>query len=106
MNREDYDFTSAEIRGEKQYYVLIIYDIIENKKRTKFAKFLEGYGKRVQKSAFEAFLTARKISALVSKIPSFCAMEDSIRVYRISGSGQVSVWGKASPEREKTIVLI
>ena len=40
---EDYFFeTPSEDSKEKKVYVLIIYDIIENKKRTKLAKFLQG----------------------------------------------------------------
>ena len=61
---EDYFFeTPSEDSKEKKVYVLIIYDIIENKKRTKLAKFLQGYGFRIQKSAFEAML-----------VPSFFAL--------------------------------
>jgi len=37
--------------------VLVTYDISDNKRRTKLATFLEGYGRRVQKSVFECFLT-------------------------------------------------
>ena len=82
------------------------HDIIENKRRTKFAKFLQGYGKRVQKSAFEAFLNARKYAKLIDKIPPFCTEEDSSRVYRISGSGQVSAWGKTVPGETERIIVI
>ena len=47
---EEYYFQiSDELENDKQF-VLIIYDITDNKRRTKFAKLMEGYGKRVQKS--------------------------------------------------------
>ena len=42
---------------EKKLYILIIYDIVNNKKRTAFAKKMSGYGFRVQKSAFEALIS-------------------------------------------------
>ena len=42
---------------ERKYVVVIIYDISEDKQRLKMAKFLNSYGHRVQKSAFEACLT-------------------------------------------------
>ena len=51
---EDYYFQIAEELEDDKQFILIIYDIVDNKRRVKFAKFLEGYGKRVQKSAFEA----------------------------------------------------
>ena len=106
MKREDDEFDCVEARGEKQYYVLVIYDIVENKRRTKFAKFLQGYGKRVQKSAFEAFLSGKKYDKLINKVPPFCIEEDSIRVYRISGTGQVSAWGKAAPGEEEKVIVV
>ena len=46
---EDYYFQiSEELESDKEF-ILIIYDIVENKKRVKFAKLLSGYGIRVQK---------------------------------------------------------
>lgn len=45
---EDYYFQiSEELESDKEF-ILIIYDIVENKKRVKFAKLLSGYGIRVQ----------------------------------------------------------
>ena len=41
---EDYYFQiSEELESDKEF-ILIIYDIVENKKRVKFAKLLSGYG--------------------------------------------------------------
>lgn len=57
---EDYYFQiSDELESDKEF-VLIIYDIVDNRKRVKLAKLLSGYGKRVQKSAFEAMLTTQR----------------------------------------------
>ena len=38
-------------------YVVIAYDIPEDKRRTKVAKALEGYGERMQYSLFECRIT-------------------------------------------------
>lgn len=43
-------------KSDKRYIVLVIYDIVDNKKRNRMVKCLERYGVRVQKSAFEAYL--------------------------------------------------
>ena len=57
---EDYFFSTVEENTqEKKAYVLIIYDIVDNAKRVRLAKFLQGYGFRVQKSAFEALISFR-----------------------------------------------
>ena len=65
---EDYYFQiSEEIESDKEF-VLIIYDIVDNRKRVKIAKLLSGYGKRVQKSAFEAMLTKQKYNTINEQI--------------------------------------
>ena len=49
INIERYDFTDIIEDADKKL-ILIIYDIIDNKRRTKMVKLLESYGTRVQKS--------------------------------------------------------
>lgn len=63
----DYDENEFLIEDTRRYIVLVIYDITDNKRRTKMVKCLERYGVRVQKSAFEAFLTERKYDELVAR---------------------------------------
>ena len=48
--------------------MLIIYDIVDNSKRIKFSKYLQGYGNRVQKSAFEANISRKKYEKLINEI--------------------------------------
>ncbi len=62
---------------------LICYDIVENKKRTHFAKMLDGFGDRVQKSVFELpKLDKDTFEACLRKIKSFELDEDdSVRIY-------------------------
>ena len=108
LNDDDYYFQIVEDLEDDRQFVLIIYDITDNKRRVKFAKLLEGYGKRVQKSAFEAMLTSKKYDKLVKEIPSYIDSrkgEDSVRIYRITGKGKVTSWGE-NPEFEDEIVLI
>lgn len=104
---EEYFFDAQDdIRSDK-VFALIIYDIVDNKKRVRFAKYLQGYGNRVQKSAFEAMLPKKKYDKLLCEIPAFITDEDSVRVYRIRGRGQVSVWGvKTDFDDEEDIILI
>lgn len=53
---ENYFFEIREDKKDDRVFVLIIYDIIENKRRVRLAKYLQGYGFRIQKSAFEAVI--------------------------------------------------
>lgn len=64
-----------------------------------------GYGFRIQKSAFEATITKKKYKELLEKLPVFTSAQDSIRVYKIIGKGQVVSFGK-SPEMENEDVII
>lgn len=105
---EDYYFQISDELEDDREFVLIIYDIVDNKKRVKFAKLLSGYGKRVQKSAFEALLSKKSYMKLVAEIPKYIDTkggEDNVRIYRINGKGKVTSWGEV-PEFEEEIILI
>ena len=65
--------------------VIIVYDIPDNKRRTKLSNFLEGYGKRVQLSVFECFLTLQEMRDLYEKVKKKVKSdEDNVRFYWIS----------------------
>ena len=92
--------------GERKIFTLIIYDIVDNKVRTKFAKHLQGYGFRVQRSSFEAMLPRKKYEKLLKEIPCFVSEEDSVRVYRLAGQCNLIRYGKDdSVEAEDVIVI-
>lgn len=103
---EDYYFQIEDEYKDDRLFVLIIYDIVENKRRVKFAKMLLGYGFRVQKSAFEALLPAKKYEKLIYEIPHYIGAEDSVRLYKIKGKGQVVSWGEGEPQNLEDIILI
>ncbi|RRD93721.1 CRISPR-associated endonuclease Cas2 [Clostridiales bacterium COT073_COT-073] len=84
----------TEQEKNKKVYVLVIYDITDNKRRTKFAKYLNGYGFRVQKSAFEAKIEMVLYRKLLKEITKYIdTEEDSVRIYKIIGSGEVTLYG-------------
>lgn len=103
---ENYFFEIEETDRQNDVLVLIIYDIVDNRKRLKLSKYLEGYGNRVQKSAFEAKLSKKKYEKLLREVPAFCAEEDSIRVYKIVGKSQVSAWGTGGYEEQEDVIII
>ena len=79
---------------KKKSHYLIIYDITENKKRTKLAKTLNGYGYRIQKSAFEAKLSEQQFAKLLKELKWYDSSEDSIRIYEIPDVGDITRLGK------------
>lgn len=106
MEDENYFFNIDESLESDKVFVLIIYDISDNKKRIKLSKLLLGYGFRIQKSAFEATITKKKYKELVERLPAYTSSEDSIRVYKIIGKGQVKSFGKKTEEENEDIIVI
>ncbi|MCL0065608.1 CRISPR-associated endonuclease Cas2 [Dehalococcoidia bacterium] len=64
-------------------YMVISYDISDDRKRNKVANILEDYGKRVQYSVFECRLDEKTLAELIDKLKPFPERNDSIRVYQI-----------------------
>lgn len=86
--------------------VLIIYDIVDNKRRQSLAKFLQGYGFRVQKSAFEAVLSKKNYMKLIHEIQAYVKEEDSIRIYKIVGYSQVTVFESAPNTNFEEVIIV
>ena len=83
------------------------YDIVDNKRRNRFAREMNGYGFRVQKSAFEAMIPEHLFKKLLKKIPELIDVQiDNVRVYKIRGHGEVVLYGATSQiESEELIIL-
>jgi len=64
-------------------YVIISYDISDDKTRSKVANLLEDHGKRIQYSVFECRLDSKRLDDLITKLKPFAEECDSIRVYQI-----------------------
>lgn len=81
--------------------VVVVYDVPDDKRRLKLAKFLEGYGRRVQFSVFECFLTLDEMRGLCEKVRMKVKVkEDNVRFYWISADAvsRVLTLGSAAPE--------
>lgn len=75
-------------------FVLVIYDISDNRRRASLAEILAGFGYRVQESAFEAMLTKGQLAKLVARIDRFAIDCDNIRIYKIRGVAAVTFYGR------------
>lgn len=102
---EFFDFDSSE-NSERHYLIVVIYDIIDNKRRAKLSKLLQGYGRRVQRSSFECQLNRKQYDKMVKEISKFRHPTDLIRIYRIAGKTDVQIWGDvALTEYDDFIIL-
>lgn len=100
-----YDFSDI-IEDSNKKLVLIIYDIIDTKRRNKMVRLLEGYGNRVQKSAFEALMTSRQYNEVVSQICRIISNEDNVRLYRLNSSNEVILLGQSDTIYEEDVIII
>lgn len=89
--------------------VLVIYDIPDDPRRGKLATFLEGYGRRVQKSAFECFLSLEEMRKLYDKVAKRVdKQEDDVRFYWISEEAvsRALVIGGSPPQPPPTVYIV
>ena len=91
---------------DRRYIVVLIYDIVENRRRSQMVKCLEGYGVRVQKSAFEALLTEEQSERMVRKASRIInESSDSLRVYVLAKHTSVRSWGIGHAHVEDVILF-
>ncbi len=75
--------------------VVIVYDIISNKKRKKISDLLEGYGKRVNRSVFECQFKTQKIREKLTNelLKLLNPKVDSLRIYTVCQNCMVTSEG-------------
>lgn len=98
--------SEGQLPYDGKLLVLIIYDIVDNRKRQQLAKFLKGYAVRVQKSAFEAYLDRKKRDRLIGGLPAYIGKGDSIRVYILDREREVLTFGEESDWESQDIMII
>ncbi len=64
--------------------LIISYDIVDDKRRTKLAKKLLNFGARVQYSVFECELNPKQLAQLKQQALAHVKLdEDSLRIYKL-----------------------
>lgn len=103
MEYEENEFLAED---ERRYIVLVIYDITDNRRRARMVKCLERYGIRVQKSAFEAFLTEKKYDRMVGMASGLIdPAADSLRIYLLANHTSVRSWGIGDRHVEDVVIF-
>lgn len=85
-------------------FIVISYDISNDKRRLKVMKTLQDYGARVQYSVFECRLDAAQLERLKRRLkPLVREAQDSIRFYYLSADDiqkiEVIGYGSVTPDR-------
>ena len=89
--------------------ILVSYDISDDKLRTRFAKYLEKFGHRIQYSVFEIKNSPRILSNVAAGIQNnfakkFCE-SDSVYIFELSPSCRITRYGFAKHEEDDMIVI-
>ncbi len=91
------------------FYVMS-YDIVPDKRRTKLAKLLEGFGTRVQRSVFECDLTAQQFTLLRRRLEKLVqpGEGDSLRIYRLCAGcvETVEILGPGALEKTPDVFIV
>ncbi len=65
-------------------FVVVSYDIVDNKKRNRVADLMLDYGRRVQKSVFECDLNEKDLNNMIQEATELIDSEtDSLIIYRL-----------------------
>ncbi len=90
--------------------IVISYDISDDKKRTKFSKYLCKFGHRIQYSVFEIDNSERILDNIMNDIEnrfmkSF-SQEDSVYIFNMSASCKVKRYGYAKNEESDLKIIL
>ena len=89
--------------------ILISYDISNNKKRTKFAKYLSKLGHRLQYSVFEIENSERILNNITADLNNKYLKTfdetDSVYIFRLSSSCQITRYGYAKHEESDIMIV-
>ena len=89
--------------------IIISYDISNDKKRTRFAKYLSKFGHRIQYSVFEIDNSSRILKNIVADIENkymqVFDQEDSVYIFELSSGCKTTRYGYAKNEEKDLKIL-
>lgn len=89
--------------------VIISYDISDNKKRAKFAKYIRRFGRMMQYSVYEIDNSERILNNIVSdinnKFMKLFDQNDSVYIFQLSNSCKVQKFGFAKNEDSPLLIV-
>ena len=89
--------------------ILISYDISDDKKRARFAKYLSRFGHRLQYSVFQIDNSEKILDNIAADLNNKYVKEfdqtDSIYIFRLSPSCEITRFGYAKNEESDIIIV-
>ena len=90
-------------------FLVVSYDIVDDKKRLRIAKLMKNYGERVQKSVFECHLDERRFLKMKQEIEKVIDWdEDSIRFYTLCAGcvKNINISGIGFVREDEDVVVV
>ncbi|MBF0121389.1 MAG: CRISPR-associated endonuclease Cas2 [Desulfobacterales bacterium] len=90
-------------------FIVVTYDIVNDKRRTKLAKMLSDFGSRVQKSVFEFNITEKQYLDLQNLIDKkIDHEEDSVRYYVLCGKclNNIQISGMGTVKEDENVIIV
>ena len=81
-------------------FVVVTYDIADDRRRLRVMRMLEGYGEHVQESVFDCHLKPGVYREMVKRLRQLIHPRlDNVRLYHLCAAdvGRIKAWGLASP---------
>jgi CRISPR-associated protein Cas2 len=78
---------------------VIIYDISDDRERSRLSSILEGFGFRVQESAFECLLNRAARRELIAEIEKLELATGFVNIYRVNDIAKTVCLGKPPTRR-------
>ena len=89
--------------------IIISYDISDNKKRSRFSKYIMKFGHRLQYSVYEIENSERILNNIVTDINNkflkIFNQSDSVYIFQLRASCKVQKFGYAANE-DKTLIIV
>jgi CRISPR-associated protein Cas2 len=97
---------AASLAGRTLF--VVVYDISNDRRRTRVHKILSGFGQWTQFSVFECFLNAKELVLLHARLREYLKIdEDNVRFYPLCQSccDKVETIGSAKPSDPVTVII-
>jgi CRISPR-associated protein Cas2 len=98
-----------EVKGRIGVFVVVSYDVADDRIRNKVAKVMESFGDRVQYSVFECNMDVSELMRMVKKLQRLITSPgDSVRIYRICTSckRQILIVGSGKVSEDPDLVVV
>jgi len=89
-------------------FLVVSYDIADDKRRTRVAKKLKDFGVRVQYSVFECILEQEKIDEMKQEVARLLDEEDSVKIYYLCEAckKKINSYGEAGVTEDPAVYIV